>query len=131
MELLLVISILAVLISVFFFNSDSFRRAQLMRYGLNDTLAFIRESREQAIAESTGISLQFFENIVMIKKDLDAKKTPSFKLLAGGLKAKEQVTIGFNSAGHPIQAGTITLIDQKGTEKHIAIAVGTGRVRSY
>jgi hypothetical protein len=98
-----------------------------IRSDLSELVSIVREARVQAMTESSDCTVMFKDRIIQLTSSQGTKE----QSLPASLSLKETITVGFNSAGHPIESGTIVLQDTKGKEYRISVAVGTGRVRLY
>jgi len=126
-ELLIVIVIIGILLGLMYIPSRNSIDSIRERSAINMLVSLIRSTRVDAMNESQDHTLLFQDKTVRIN-DGSSVKTIS---LPESLTLKDTASIGFNSAGHPIQSGTIVFINKKGVERRIAVAVGTGRVRAY
>ena len=125
---MVVITIVSTLASAFYISLRDFQGRLDVRSGLERLVTLVRSARTDAITGSQDVSLTFQPvTSVFVSTTQGTTNVPFPK----GLTVQDEQTIAFNAQGHPIQSGTVTILDDRGGEHFIAVAVGTGRVRSY
>ncbi|MBU0580625.1 MAG: hypothetical protein KKA19_05565 [Candidatus Margulisbacteria bacterium] len=133
LELIVISAIISLLVVLILFPAKSLKDSITEKSSLHYLVSILRNCRQQAIAESTNIKIEFQKNEVILKKENTSGQTNTFKTipLPQGLKLQKPVQIGFNSRGFPIQSNSIIFINNKGKERRITLAVGTGRITLY
>jgi prepilin-type N-terminal cleavage/methylation domain-containing protein len=132
-ELLLVLALIALVSGLLTVPGILFRDTLAERARLNELVSMIRLARTQAMTESTPHMIYFTNNDIILKKENIAGAEIMVKTWPWPkeFSLQNNISLGFNAQGHPSESGTLILLDKKGREKRIAVAVGTGRVRVY
>lgn len=158
-EIILALAIFGILVTVAMLGLDYFQTSKRLDAALREVASDIREAQSRAMAEQMYYGIHFIEdeNIYFIHRDTTTTTLFDTDSIPWGPHGETTVTLTegiifrrtgsdtdpivftnrdadaviFYPSGSPNMFGSVYLQNEKGKERHLTVAIETGRVRLY